>query len=597
MSFLTQFKHEKNRRCFECFEAQNGVPLGFWDVYSAFSNTEGGTVVLGAEVMPNGELAVFGVQDPQALVSDLWLGLNNSSRTSSNTLFPNNIRIEEEDGHSVVVVEIPKAPRRFLPVFVRGNARAGTFRYDEGPYRCSQDEYESLVRDSSNSSLDTELLSDFDLSVVSRDTLSAFREKLAQRLPHSRWSLFSDEELLFQLGVISKSAHDRICLSRAGLLMFGTDEAISEKYPNFAVEFRAIYSRRRWDWRLVSGDGTWPGNLYEFWTRSVGRLSHDLSGGYLGSFTEDVSRQQAVLSLLSEGLLNALIHADYAIPGGVMVIAKPESVSISNPGVSRVPPADFLLGGFSDVRNAGLASLFLLAGVSRPCGAGYQFMASTCDSLALTHPQFSTLYSENRSQLDISLLTSREGGSSQKTPAVEVPTVSQVSPPPLEWDIKGLHTDSLSQDISAPQEPSFGVGQADFVLSPRSAAPESVPAASTPPLPSDQGGEAPVLPNEVVRRVLESTHQDHPSPDPAPLPVQPETISSAFVAQAPAQPSYGYEAEILALISKKGMVRRKDVEALLGLGASRTKVILAGMVDAHQIQMVGSGRSTSYCLV
>ena len=52
--------------------AQGGVPRSLWETYSAFANTDGGTIVLGVKECDDGSLEACGVADPHGLVSSFW---------------------------------------------------------------------------------------------------------------------------------------------------------------------------------------------------------------------------------------------------------------------------------------------------------------------------------------------------------------------------------------------------------------------------------------------------------------------------------------------------------------------------------------------
>ena len=69
-----------------------------WETYSAFANTEGGTIVLGVEEGPAGELVPVGVERPERLVSDVWNALNNPGRVSANVLTGDCVRVEAVPG-------------------------------------------------------------------------------------------------------------------------------------------------------------------------------------------------------------------------------------------------------------------------------------------------------------------------------------------------------------------------------------------------------------------------------------------------------------------------------------------------------------------
>ena len=70
---------------FEAKPASKGVPDDFWETYSSFANTFGGTVVFGVSEV-EGHLEVTGVTDPENTIKTLWDNLNNPRFTNVNIL-------------------------------------------------------------------------------------------------------------------------------------------------------------------------------------------------------------------------------------------------------------------------------------------------------------------------------------------------------------------------------------------------------------------------------------------------------------------------------------------------------------------------------
>ena len=49
----------------EAKKAQHGLPGSLWETYSAFANTNGGQILLGASEDENGRLTITGVGNPE----------------------------------------------------------------------------------------------------------------------------------------------------------------------------------------------------------------------------------------------------------------------------------------------------------------------------------------------------------------------------------------------------------------------------------------------------------------------------------------------------------------------------------------------------
>ena len=73
-----------------------------------------------------------------------------------------------------------------------------------------------------------------------------------------------------------KSAEEGLTI--AGLLMFGKMISIQEEFPNYMLDYQERPEARaeaRWVDR-ISLDGTWSGNLFDFYTRVIRKLTSDL---------------------------------------------------------------------------------------------------------------------------------------------------------------------------------------------------------------------------------------------------------------------------------------------------------------------------------
>lgn len=97
--------------------ARGGVPADFWPSYSAFANTDGGTVILGVREK-DGKREVEGLPDAEKTVADIWNAVNNAEKISANVLFNESVYPVEVGGKQLVVVEVPCAERTVRPVYV-----------------------------------------------------------------------------------------------------------------------------------------------------------------------------------------------------------------------------------------------------------------------------------------------------------------------------------------------------------------------------------------------------------------------------------------------------------------------------------------------
>ena len=80
---------------------------------------------------------------------------------------------------------------------------------------------------------------------------------------------------------------------------------------------------------------------------------------------------------LQEALVNALIHADYAGQGGIVVDRHSDRLTFSNPGSLLVSREQLLQGGVSECRNKSLQQMFQMLGAGDKAGSGIDRIRSS----------------------------------------------------------------------------------------------------------------------------------------------------------------------------------------------------------------------------
>ena len=153
--------------------------------------------------------------------------------------------------------------------------------------------------------------------------------------------------------------------------MFGQWAAIQDAVPHYFLDYQErpeAKTELRWVDRLVP-DGTWTGNLFEFYRRVYRKLTADLKVPFA---LKDGQRQDdtPVHVALREALVNTLVHADYTGRVSVLVVKRPDMFGFRNPGDLRLPIEQVIRGGESDCRNRILHQLFLLIGLGERGGSG-----------------------------------------------------------------------------------------------------------------------------------------------------------------------------------------------------------------------------------
>jgi ATP-dependent DNA helicase RecG len=357
-------------------QGQNGqgeVPKDFWPTYAAMANAQGGVVLLGVREK-NGVFSVAGLPNPAKVRADLFNNLNNPGKVSVNLLTDADVQEVVLGGKTVLKVTIPAATRQQKPVYLHGQPLGNTYRrLNDGDRQCDDTTVKRMLAEQLEDSRDTRILNRFGLQDIDLESLHAYRNAFAVHRPGHPWTGLDDLAFLHMLGGWREDrASGEAGLTAAGLLMFGCWPAIPEAFPLYFVDYQErpadLDSPTRWLDRVVP-DGSWSGNLYDFFRRVIRKLTVDLKVPFTlvdGVRIDDTPVHQAV----REALVNCLIHADYSDRASVLVVKSPAGFRFRNPGLMRLPVAQALHGGASDCRNRTLHQMFLLINLGERAGSG-----------------------------------------------------------------------------------------------------------------------------------------------------------------------------------------------------------------------------------
>lgn len=360
--------------------ARGGLPGSLWETYSAFANTNGGTIWLGV-AQKDGIPQVQGIEAPDKLRSQLWDQLHNCGKVSRNLLQESDIAVlplENMLGLYLIRMRVPRATRRERPVYIGPSPFAGTYRRNhEGDYLCTEDEVRRMFADQSDEPADSRILDGFTLEDLHAESIQQYRNRFASLRPTHPWLQEDDRGLLEQLGGLRRDrSSGREGITVAGLLMFGREQAIRDPaaVPGFQLDYREHFTDDasvRWTDRLTL-DGTWEGNLFQFYQRIIVKLS---SGpGVRQPFQVDAEGYRRsttpVHEALQEALVNALIHADYSGQGGIVIERYVDHIDFSNPGILLLSREQLLQGSISECRNKSLQRMFQMLGVGDKAGSG-----------------------------------------------------------------------------------------------------------------------------------------------------------------------------------------------------------------------------------
>jgi ATP-dependent DNA helicase RecG len=388
--------------------AKGGLPRSLWETYSAMANSAGGTIVLGVREEA-GEFFPEGL--PRAKLEQyqkaLWDGLNDRGMVNRNLVLPGQIRLIEIDSGWLLAMEVTRASRNQRPVHRGQNPFGGTYiRRGEGDYRCADEDVRRMFADASDVPADARILPGFGMDDLDAASITAYRNMLAATRPAGHpWLTLGNQELLEQLGGWRK-VHETGAsgLTVAGLLMFGKTQTITspEGLPRFGVDYRDHRGRKpeeRWGDRVVA-DGTWEANLFQFYRRIWPKLSGDLKVPFKLKGVQRVD-ETPVHEALREAVVNAMIHADYSVGGGIVIKHNDDGYVIENPGTLLVSPEQLRRGSVSECRNRYLQRMFSMIGVGEQAGSGFARIRGGWISQHWRAPLLTTQYGPDRVCLDM----------------------------------------------------------------------------------------------------------------------------------------------------------------------------------------------------
>ncbi|HEY8686349.1 MAG TPA: ATP-binding protein, partial [Chloroflexota bacterium] len=206
------------------------------------------------------------------------------------------------------------------------------------------------------------------------ESLAAYRNLFRSARPGHPWITLDERDFLANLGGwVKEREGGKEGPTLAGVLMFGRFRPIHEAVPYYIVDYQerpGAESDIRWLDRVTT-DGTWSGNLFDFYRRAYAKLTDGLKVPFRLEHGYQRIDESHVHEAVREALVNTLIHADYAGPIGILAIKQPDRFVFRNPGGLRMSVDAVLAGGTSDCRNRNLQKMFQMVGLGEQAGSGY----------------------------------------------------------------------------------------------------------------------------------------------------------------------------------------------------------------------------------
>ena len=389
---LNRFKEYRENNRLEVKAANGGLPSTLWETYSAFANTYGGCIICGVAEKKNGFWKTTGLSNLTKLKRDFWNTIHNRSKVSHCLINETDVEEYFVGDDVILVIKVPRASKRFKPIFINNDVYSGTYRRDfEGDYKCTIQEVKAMIRDSFDSADDRVLDSKVDLDT---QTIHSYRVRYNIYHDGSAWTQLDDTDFLIKIGALSDQ-DGVLKQTAAGLLMFGKEERITREYPNYFLDYREhMIGGIRWTDRIFSQEPEWSGNVFDFFTRVSAKLELDLKNPFQLVNGIRIDRTP-VHDAVREALVNCLVNTDFYQPGSVVIDKYPDRIVMANPGTIPTGKDQMLKGGITLPRNKSLFKMLNLIGLGEHAGSGVPNIYFAWKEAGLEEPFVEELFGNN----------------------------------------------------------------------------------------------------------------------------------------------------------------------------------------------------------
>lgn len=253
---------------------------------------------------------------------------------------------------------------------------------------------------------------------IDRETLRKYRQIFEIRNDGHVWNSLDDKAFLEKLGGYRKDRKTGVeGLTLAGLMMFGTGQAIREKFDNVFMDYRnesEVAADIRWNDRITY-DGTWENNLFNFFMKVTPKLTEDLKKPFKLEGMQRID-ETPVHKAVREAFVNLIIHADYLMDAGVLkVIKRSDSFEFTNPGILKLPLEDIYRGGNSKSRNPHMQTMLRLVGFGDNAGSGFPTILETWKTEGWVEPELLEDTNLNQVTLVMKMVKKTAGESAEKS--------------------------------------------------------------------------------------------------------------------------------------------------------------------------------------
>ena len=330
---------------------------------------------------------VVGVANPDQIQSDLA----SQCATLFNRPLRPRITVDQLEGKPVLVVFVPELPPTDKPLFVKklGLPRGAFRRVGPTDQHGTEDDLVVLYQNHDVEGYDGTVVADADRSDIDPESIRVYRELRSAANPDAEELAWSDDDLLRSVGAV-KPVGSEMKPTVAGLLLFGTSQALRRCFPMMRIDYIRIEGR---EWvkdperRFDSVEIRAP--LIIAARRAISAVRDDLPAAFSLPEGETIGTNEAVLPsrVLREAIVNAVMHRSYRIQSAIQILRYSNRIEIRNPGHS-LKAVERLGEPGSQARNPRVAAVLHEVHLAETKGSGIRAMRELMLAHDLTQPTF-----------------------------------------------------------------------------------------------------------------------------------------------------------------------------------------------------------------
>jgi ATP-dependent DNA helicase RecG len=335
---------------------------------AAFATAQGGKVFIG--VADDGR--VTGVQIGKGTLEDL---ANRIAQNTTPRIVPA-ITVEQEQGVSLIVVDVPAHLTKPVTAFGRSFRRSGRTNQV-----LSVSEVAELYLASRGLTWDGTVTAEATLDDIVPERVARF---LSRAITERQWQIDPQTPVRQALNQLNLTRNGQLTI--AALLLFGRNpQRFLVQSSLRCARFKGSSEVEFLDMKLIEGDiVTQVEEAMIFVQRNI-RMAAKIEGQL-----ERKERWEYPLDAVREGITNAVCHRDYADRGNVLVKIFDDRLEIWNPG--SLPPGltveDLKKSHESKPRNKLIARAFFLIKYIEQFGTGTGRMIADCRRAGVPEPEF-----------------------------------------------------------------------------------------------------------------------------------------------------------------------------------------------------------------